>query len=241
LSSLKKRIRRLIRGAGLDIRTLQPFSDDYETLVHIGAAIGWDVVVDVGANTGAFASSFFDAGFDKRIVSFEPLPEAHEILTRRSNLNPLWLVGPRVALGDKDGIASFNVSRNGSSSSLLPMEARHSEVAPASQFIKAIDIEIARLDTVAPPLLGSSRRALLKIDTQGTELDVIRGASGILERIAAIRVELSFERLYAGQELFDEVYAHITGLGFSLWEISPVLRDPATGQMLQCDGTFVRK
>ena len=121
------------------------------------------------------------------------------------------------------------------------MEARHSEVAPASQFIKAIDIEIARLDTVAPPLLGSSRRALLKIDTQGTELDVIRGASGILERIAAIRVELSFERLYAGQELFDEVYAHITGLGFSLWEISPVLRDPATGQMLQCDGTFVRK
>ena len=67
-----------------------------------------------------------------RIISFEPLSDAHNELQQWSESDPLWMVAPRMAIGNHDGDAHINISRNSVSSSILPMLASHLEVAAAS-------------------------------------------------------------------------------------------------------------
>tara|TARA_R110002074_G_scaffold352155_1_gene523373 strand:- start:7270 stop:7986 length:717 start_codon:yes stop_codon:yes gene_type:complete len=230
----------MLKRFGLDVRILQPFSDDYENLVFISEAIHSNVVLDVGANKGTFAADLFRAGYSGSVVSFEPLPDAYQQLVARASSNARWIVAPMIALGESERIANFHVAGNGSSSSLLEMENLHVDVAPQSRVVSSIPVHVKRLDVVAPELIGDADNIFLKIDTQGYEDAVIDGATGILDRVVAIRTEISFRPLYKGQKLFEEMISKITVMGFELWEITPVLRDLRTGQMLQCDATFVR-
>jgi hypothetical protein len=98
-----------------------------------------------------------------------------------------------------------------------------------------------RLDVVAPALLPKSGELFLKIDTQGYEHEVLMGASGILDRTAAIQVELSLIGLYRGAPTFTEMVGYIEGLGYEIFSIVPGFKDLKTGQLLQVEGFFVRK
>jgi FkbM family methyltransferase len=80
-----------------------------------------DLLFDVGANTGQFAMQVREQGFAGRIVSFEPLPEAHAGLVRNARGDAKWIVHERVALGAAPGDVRINVAANSVSSSILPM------------------------------------------------------------------------------------------------------------------------
>jgi FkbM family methyltransferase len=234
-------VRRFAKRFGVDVRTLQPFSDEYETLVFMIGRFGAVTVLDIGSNDGGFAKNFLDAGYAHRIVSFEPLPDANARLSQSAKAHPNWIVMPPFALGRQEATAAFHVAGNSSSSSFLNMGKRHREVAPASAPVEEITVQVKRVDSVMEEFEPGSRESLfLKIDTQGSEADVLEGASSILHRVIGLRVELSFVELYEDQPLFDEMYAEIRTLGFELWECTPVLRDPRTGQVLQIDATFFR-
>ena len=69
---------------------------------------------------------------------------------------------------------------------------------------------------------------------------MLNGATGIIDRIMGIQLELSFVPLYEGQSLFDDLTARLKEMGFELWAMSPVLVDPQTGRLLQIDATFLR-
>jgi FkbM family methyltransferase len=79
------------------------------------------IVLDVGANSGQYATGLRKAGFKGRIVSFEPLSGPFSSLKRKASSDPLWDCR-QCALGDSDGTISINVAANaGQSSSVLPM------------------------------------------------------------------------------------------------------------------------
>jgi FkbM family methyltransferase len=199
-----------------------------------------DVVLDVGANEGHYAEGLLRAGYSGRIVSFEPLSSARRELEHRAAAVPMWETRS-FALGETAGTASFHVAGNSSSSSLLPMTARHVASAPESAYVVDEQVEVCRLDDVAPEVVRAGERVWLKLDVQGFELPVLLGAERTLEQVEVVETELSLVELYEGQALIGEMVAHLAARGFGTWYFEPVLRDPASGELLQVDGLFARR
>jgi FkbM family methyltransferase len=198
-----------------------------------------DTVLDVGANIGQYASALRASGYRGKIVSCEPLSDAFEHLQRRSAGDPAW-TALRTAVGAEPGTLEINVSANSYSSSLLPMTSAHSDAAPGSEFVRRERVPVTTVADLVREQGIDPSRTLLKVDTQGYEPQVLDGAGSLVGRVAAIALELSFVPLYEGQQLFDELVDRLRRAGYSLYGLEAGFSDPRTGQMLQCDGLFVR-
>lgn len=207
-------------------------------LVRTLESRGIDTMLDVGANVGQFASMTRRAGFSGRIVSLEPLSGAFGELRGRAERDPDWEV-LQAAVGRDAGTTTINVSANSFSSSLLDMTDAHLSSAPGSGYITS---ETVALTTVADLVAEHDlvpERTLLKVDTQGYEDEVLSGAGALVGRFAAVQLELSLVELYDGQKLFHDHYSLLREWGYRLHIIEPGFSSP-DGQMMQCDGLFVR-
>ena len=197
-------------------------------------------LIDVGANTGQFALSIHKAGFKGSILSFEPLPDAWITLSKRVALDKSWNLNPRCAVGDYNGTTIFNVSKNSVSSSVLDIAHNHIDAAPSSYFIDKIDVPIITLDSIDFPVNLSDTSIALKVDVQGFEMSVLKGAQSLLDNVSIIILELSFSYLYSEQTSWQDMIAFLSTKGFQIWSIQPGFTNNKTGQMLQADGIFVR-
>jgi FkbM family methyltransferase len=200
-----------------------------------------DVVLDVGANSGQYATGLRQADFDGRIISFEPLSKPFARLARSSSADPLWDCR-QCALGDFDGTIAMNIAGNaGASSSILPMLHSHRDGLPQANYVGVEDVAIRRLDCLTPELLQQHETGFLKIDVQGFEKQVIAGgASTINDRCVGIQLELSFVALYDGDMLIQEALDLVDSLGFALAGLAPGFVDVRNGRVLQADGVFFR-
>jgi FkbM family methyltransferase len=170
-------------------------------------------VVDVGANRGQFAAFALERFPRASMYCFEPLPEPGRRLSRilegrDSRVFPF-------ALAAESGTADFHVARADDSSSLLPISRRQTEVFPGTDEVRREEVVTRRLDELLSPD-ELPRPSLLKIDVQGGELEVLRGADGIIESFDEVMVEASFTELYEGQALAGDVICHLEGRGFRL-------------------------
>lgn len=201
-----------------------------------------NVVFDIGANSGQYATGLRKAAYKGRIISFEPLPGPFSILESKASADPLWDC-QRYALGDVDGIVSINVAGNaGQSSSVLPMLKSHQDAYPPANYIGTEEVSIHRLDSVASQILRPTDVAFLKIDVQGFEKQVLAGSeSTVNDRCVGMQLELSFLPLYEGGMLIREALDLVYSLGFTLTGLLPSFTDPRNGRMLQADGIFFRE
>ena len=199
-----------------------------------------NLVFDVGANIGQFGRSLREAGYRGRIVSFEPLSAAWEQLAAASSKDSLWEVAPRAAIGSEDGEIDLHVAGNSVSSSALEMLSMHENTAPESRYVGSEKAPLRRLDSVGLEYLRPDSVPILKIDTQGYEDRVLHGASGIMDRIMGLQIELSLVPLYEGQMLFNDLIDYVKTAGFDLWGLWPEFTDPRSGRLLQVDATFFR-
>jgi FkbM family methyltransferase len=241
-ASVAEGVQRLLRRAGYELHPYAPgpqASADDLRRAKLMTSEGVDLVLDVGANAGYYAERLRGAGYSGRIVSFEPLSDAYAELRRRSAADPGW-EARRVALSDEDGEAEIHVSANSWSSSLLDMGARHLESAPESAYVSKETVPTARLDTLWDEVVEPSRRPWLKLDVQGFELHVVRGAASRLDAVHGMQVELALMSLYDGDSLWREVVDSLESRGLRLAGVEPGFEDPDTGRMLQFDGIFLR-
>ncbi|MEQ9485199.1 FkbM family methyltransferase [Coleofasciculus sp. F4-SAH-05] len=199
-----------------------------------------DLVLDVGANVGQFATQLFTIGYQGKIVSFEPLSSAYNQLLEASKNNQDWQVAERCAIGNKNGEIEINISENSESSSILSILPNHTDAAPKSAYIGSETTKIRKLSELVYNYVDQSKATLLKIDTQGYENDVLEGAKEIIPKLKGIHLELSLVPLYDGQILFDEMLDKLKNMGFSLYNLYPGFRDYRTGRLLQVMGTFFR-
>lgn len=198
-----------------------------------------DIVFDVGAARGGYATELRQFGYTEKIVSFEPLSAAYAGLVAASSADPTWLTR-HTALGESTGRADINVASNSDSSSLLPMIDAHRAAAPSVIYVASEQIDVSRLDDVAPDYLQPRSRPFLKLDTQGFERAVLAGGSETLARCAGLQLELSFIPLYEGGMLADEAISFAYDHGFVLTGMDQGFTDPG-GAFLQADGVFFRK
>lgn len=237
---MKSLAKKLVRRLGFDIRRYSPSTSEAAQLLRMLSAHRVNLVFDVGANAGQYGHHLREAGYNGQIVSFEPVLAAWEELRKQSRNDSSWTVAPRVAVGDDDGEVEINVSANSFSSSILGMLDAHSNAAPDSQFVRKEVTPLCRLDTVASRYLKADSVVFLKVDTQGYEDRVLRGAQNLLGSIVGLQLELSLVPLYEGQRLFEDLFKQLRDLDFSLWAMSPVFADPQSGRLLQLDATFFR-
>jgi FkbM family methyltransferase len=196
-------------------------------------------VLDVGANEGQYARRLRGAGYGGRIVSFEPAGEICARLERAAAGDPAW-EARHLALGEEDGEAQLNLAGNTWSSSLLPMGERHLRSAPESAYVGTETVPAARLDSIWPTLVAGDDRVWLKLDVQGYELHVLRGAEAVLDGIDAIQAEMSFVPLYEGDVTWLALIDWLGQRGFRLAGLEPGFGDGYTGELLQADGIFIR-
>lgn len=234
-----KRIKRFIQAILRIFNLRLQFIRDYSTSSTLDS-LNISLVIDVGANTGQFALEIREKGYQGKIVSFEPLVDAHKRLLQKSLNDESWEVHPRCAVGDFDGEIEIQVAGNSYSSSIKQMLNTHITAAPDSAPI-GIDIaQIIRLDKLIEQWRNHEGQIYLKIDTQGFEKEVLSGAKETLKYLTAIQLELSIIQLYQGQELYEYFFDFFEEIGFSLYQLIPGFLDPHTGQLLQFDAVFIR-
>lgn len=120
----------------------------------------------------------------------------------------------QAAISPDAGTATMHFSASADSSSKLPISARQSELFPGTEEVGVTDVEAAPLSSFVSAA-DLNALALLKIDVQGFELAVLRGAGDVLAAFEHVYVEASFEALYEGQALADDVIALMVDAGFT--------------------------
>ena len=225
---------------GYSVTKYNPFLSEFDKLQRMLSIKKVDLVLDVGANIGQYGFSLRRAGYSKRIISFEPQMLAWQKLNKNTSNDPLWEIAPRCALGDNDTEITINISNNSVSSSVLNMLESHSNAAPDSKYQDSEIVHQKKLDSIFSDLNLNSFFTFLKIDTQGYEFQILKGANKIINKVIGIQVEVSTIHLYQDQKLYDEIFIYLKDLGFTLWLIIPGFTDPNTGRMLQFDAVFFR-
>jgi FkbM family methyltransferase len=203
-------------------------------IAFIFAELGIDTVIDVGANWGQFASKIRCAGYKGRIISFEPVSDSHRRLVANSCRDPLWNVASRMALGSSERTVQINVMKDSSLSSLLDMinvESRLKEEAPMMR----LDAAIGAFD------LKPDASIALKIDVQGTEQQVLDGATRTLESAKAILIEVCLKPSYVGEINYLNILNWLHERRFRAVYFAPVVNRPRLGEMYQVDVLLVRR
>jgi FkbM family methyltransferase len=226
-------LRRHLRRLGIDVVRARPNTVD---LLR-----GYDIrtVLDVGANEGQFARELRRWGYRGRVVSFEPLAAPFRDLEAKARDDQEW-EAHHVGLGSYDGEATIHVSELSVFSSLLPSLPRLHAFDSRSASVREETIRLQQLDTVFPSLSLPEGNVYLKVDTQGSEAEVLRGAEQSLTAITAVQLEVSLQPLYEGETLLPELVEQMQARGFGLVSAEPVVFHPETHALLQMDCVFVR-
>lgn len=238
INKIIETVHNFVRRTGFDItRYPSPTFESSRNQLLIYHDI--NVVLDVGANIGQYGERLRNAGYNKRIISFEPMSNEFKVLKEKCSADSLWECY-QIGLGEEYAIMEINISQNSISSSLLPMLHRHETAAPKSVFINKENVQIKRLNDVVPRIVDfNSSKILLKMDAQGYELSILKGADDILSKVDMIESELSFVPLYEGQPLITDMVNYLDRKDFTLVYVNNGFTHE-TGHVLQADGLFVR-
>jgi FkbM family methyltransferase len=212
----------------------------HEHLAELFARIEPDCVLDVGANTGQYGAMLRDHGYGGWIVSFEPVAAAFAELARRAGQDPRWRALP-LALGAGRERREIAVAEATQLSSFRRFtEHGRRELPGASAVAGAEQVEVRTLKECWDAELGDleKHRPFLKLDTQGWELEVLRGAGDVLERLAGLQVETPVTPIYQDVPAFGQAVEHVIDLGFGLTGVFPVNRDSLL-RLIELDCVFI--
>ncbi len=169
-----------------------------------------DVIVDCGANIGDLGLYFAAIRKKVRMIGFEPSPVEYGLLVKNLEANPyIEPIGVQnVALWEQtaDGIDFFVKSQTADSS-----------IIPITDFDRKITVSCRRLDEMV------SRRPyrLLKLEAEGAEPEILRGATGILDCFDYVSVDAGFERGVKQEMTAPEVTRFLFANDFELVALNP--------------------
>jgi FkbM family methyltransferase len=144
-----------------------------------------------------------------------------------------------LALGSTAGKIDFYESNFSPTSSPLEMTEKQLSHFPESGVSKKIQVESVTLDEFSEHL-ELSENVLLKVDVQGYEIEVFKGAEQVLKKVKAVYVECSFVEYYKGQPVFDDVYNYLKSKGFFFVSIIGSLHGIKDAGPTQVDALFIR-
>ena len=199
------------------------------------------IVIDVGANRGQWASLLLSLIPGARIFAFEPNPTVFDELSNWAVHSGGEVTTHNLAISSRGGeVTSFFVMAGDQGSSLLrPLPGQPSMWLTESE---EITVECVRLDEFLDEHIPSSERVeMLKVDAQGSDLDVLLSAGSQMnpQRIGAVHAELNFVDFYDGQNAYHEVFSFLDKKGYRLARLYP--RYAHDGWLWAGDALFIPK
>lgn len=173
-------------------------------------------VLDVGAFVGQYAAELRDLGYQGRIIGFEPVPDSFNQMKRNLKADPFW-IGLPYGLSNVSRDADIYTYGSGDFNSLLVLKDEAERAFGLDHAKRGkIQIKLRRLDEVLPDLLQGvdSPRVFLKMDTQGHDVNVMRGASGVNKWIVGLQSEISAVPLYEEMLSMSQMLEYYRSCGF---------------------------
>jgi len=184
-----------------------------------------------------------------RFLGFEPDEKAHQRLARNP---PPGYTYYRAAVGGRDEARTLYLTREPACSSLLKPNAaffgRFTDCAGQIEVVEQRTVETVSLNNFLPGA-GVTGCDFLELDTQGLELEILRGADRFLATgVVGLKIEAEFSPIYEGQPLFATLDEYLRGFGFMLFDLTrnryrraAMARDLVTrGQLLWGDALYLR-
>lgn len=191
-------------------------------------------VIDVGANVGQFGLDIRRHGFKGQIVSYEPVNETFGLLTQTTRRHQPWKA-IQLGLGAAESERTINISGNdGLSSSLLEMGSLHLENFPDSATVSRQNISISTIDNQLVVLGLRPQEIMLKLDVQGFEAEVLKGASQSISKIPLCYLEVSITPLYEGEVLLLPILIELSKFGHEVIDVFRGIK-AKDGRLLQLD------
>ena len=249
-SAAAAQMRRLIplaksvaRTAGISLERYPPINTTPHHLRYLMRQLGINFVLDVGAHEGEYVRLLRKhVRYSGQVASFEPSAESFARLAAGCAGDRRWQ-GYAYALGRDPGFAELSLFGMTQLNSLLSPSSYGIEVFPTLGSRTATQkVEVCRLDDVFDQVVQAvpEPRVLLKIDTQGSDLRVLEGAAGVLDRVLALQVEVPLKPIYDGMAPLPELLGFLGELGFELTGVFPLARDPDHLRLLELDCILYR-
>lgn len=214
-----------------------------ELLSHVLGRIHCDCILDVGANRGQFHDLLrTQAKFTGHIVSYEPVPELAKALAERTRSENMWEVQSG-ALGPSAGEMELNVmAADEFSSFLAPRLGQPNRFGATNRVVRRVVVPVTTLGSEIERIHRERglTRFYVKLDTQGYDLDVLRGVGAGLERIVGLQSEVSLVPIYDGMPDWFQSIKAMQELGFQVAGLFPVSNDVATCRAVEVDCILVR-
>ncbi len=183
-------------------------------------------IVDIGAYEGGFTQMVKEIWPDASVLMIEPnLAKKPKLQTTARALGVEY--SDKLLGAADDALVTFNLLETGSG-----VFSERSDVARTTEKRR-----LSALDSVA----GATPVDFLKIDTQGYELEVLRGATRVLSQAEVVLLEISLIEINEGAPIADEVFSFMSAAGFVLYDICEFHRRPFDKALWQIDGLFVRE
>jgi FkbM family methyltransferase len=189
-------------------------------------------VLDIGANVGEFTKGFLEAFPDCVPTLIEPNPYCEAALAK------LPFERHMAAASDQAGEATLFLSRDWLQTTGASLYRENSHYF-SDELLVETTVPKARIDD----LLAGRRFDFVKIDTQGSELDVLRGGETVLRQADYILLELSVVDFNQGAPLAEAVLVQLSAMGFAPAAVTDLHRldDVRDGGVLQLDMLFKRR
>jgi len=236
---LKKSLRALLKQKGYQICKIFTLESDIKEGKYAWLQdTGIRTVLDVGANVGKFTKMISKILSNVNIHSFEPLADCYkELIENTKHLDNINYFN--FALGEKESESIIYHNEFTPSSSILKMKDLHKKIFPETTHSFNEIIQIRDLDGVNDEI-NWIQKTLMKIDVQGFEMSVLRGANSSLNKIDIIIIETIFLELYKNQARFDDIYNFLVERNFSYQGNFDQMKDPKSGRIIYADAIFIR-
>jgi len=233
---LKHRAKQVASALGIHLRQEKPRRSTLAQFCAHLRSLGYTprTVIDVGVADGTI--ELHEAFPDAHFLLIEPLEEfwpALEWLSSRYRARVAI-----VAAGAKDGTATILHGRSREKMHGATLAEMEDPIERAANVAR--EVPVRRLDSLAKEF-ALKGPILLKIDVQGVELEVIKGAEEILAQVDVIIMEVVFFSFNRRQPLVDEVIKFMSARGFFPYDFFGGYNRPLDGALAQLDVAFVKR
>ncbi len=238
----KTMLKKSLRAMGLEIRRVAPSGGArtekvflLEMLEQLKEAEFYPAtVIDVGAAYGAFARQCFSVFEKAEFFLVEPLVEYQPSLEQLAKTIPA-LRCLFLAASSQSREVTINVHPDLVGSSLYHEVEEGTSVNGFPRTVRAMTVDdLIKENMARGPFL-------LKVDVQGAELEVLRGAEGVLRHTECILLEVSFFRFFQDGPDFYDVLMYLKDRGFVVHDIYGLQYRPLDNALAQADIAFVKE
>ena len=181
-------------------------------------------ILDIGGADGVTAIKLYEHFQNAKVRVFEPIPDNIAVLTKNIHGKDAIELYP-VALGSEKKETEMTITARITSSSLLDVNTRDLGNDYMSTQLKPQQKIRIKVDTVDSCMQAGDTVLLMKLDVQGYELEVLRGAVNTLRSTQLIMAEVQNHELYKGAPMYHDIDAFLHDNGFVLMDMIPSLRE----------------